>query len=184
MTWFDGFFASHAKKNKVRSHRGGSNKNGPRPYYKNGVPRVDPKDDRPYLKRREDKYSGGKGAKKRRTLVKNGVKTQHEFIDKRANTSDVPVYMKITHYRRDNPKSSDWREVGQPTYHVISEAVFLNEMSDEHRIAIENTGNFVKFEKDPSNPNTHYFLRILDGDRLEEECREYKLISDPTISRF
>ena len=130
------------------------------------------------------KYRGGKGSKYNRKFVKNGTKTKHEFIDKRANTAEEPVYVKITHYRRDNPKSSNWRGYGQPEYITISKPVFMKEFSEEHRIAIENSGNYAKFEADERFPNTRYILNILDGDRLEQEVREYRLMSDPAIGSF
>ena len=184
MPWYDKLFVSQAKK----GHKKGVHKNGPRPYYKNGVPRVDPNDDRSYNRRKADKYSGGKGSRKRRTLVKwgetTGAKTRDDFIDKRANTAEEPVYVKITHYRRSNPKSSDWREIGAPEKKVVSKSVFEKMISQSNLDAIKSAGNFPRLYEDPNHLETRMVLKILDGDRLEEEDYEFRRYNDPDIYKF
>lgn len=169
MKWFDGgLLASHAKKNKIKSHTGGVNKNRATRY-------KDP-----------ERYKGGKGSKQRRKLVKfdGEVKTNNDFLDKRSNTSNKPVYVKITHYRRPNPMSNEWVEVGDPRRIVISYTTYLKEHEDKFVEAIERRGNFVNIKADDDYPDYHNYVRIMDGDRLREECREYALPEYPLISDF
>ena len=179
MPLFENLFASHAKKGYKRGVR----KNGPRPYFKNGVPKVDLTNPSPYRLRRAEKYSGGKGSHKRRTHVNNGVRTKNEFIDKRANRANVPIYVKITHQGRSNPKSTAWRQIAEPEKIVVSADVADSMLSQKNIASIEAAGNYAKATVDP-NFATRRYLFILDGDRLEQETYEFRTADDPEIYNF
>ena len=180
MPWYDKLFASHAKK----GFKKGVHKNGPRPYYKNSVPRRDPNDDRPYQLRKEDKYAGGRGGKKRRNLVQRGVRTKNQFVDTRANRANPPVYLIITHWARPNPLSNDFKEIAPPERKVISKEAADKQCSPENKKKLEAFGNYVTVAVDVNHPDTRKIMQIMDGDRLEIEKYEFRTADDPEIYDF